>query len=204
MANLLAALSIVRQDAKSLPRRTALNEDLTPWDIAHLAAMVADGLLPEQTRVKIVGQLRESALLWLELVPLVNPTVASIFTGEEFCSLIVQCKSEWFDDLQDLHERIDCTYASEDKLALFIEIRQNLHVAKDLFYPGRTPRGWPAFVVQIDCKIFKLIEDRFAPEGICADGGAGRNKVVSALFQSARMSATSRFDELFEPFPACQ
>lgn len=132
--------------------------NLSSGSILLLAALSSYGLMPEASRSRIVREIKEHSLTWLQARPLENKVLQQIFTVGEFKAFTDQFRNDWLDDLENLFERLEGQFSSGNELELFEDFKDNMTIAERFYYPSGSPDGLSVFYSQIDARISELQE----------------------------------------------
>lgn len=118
---------------------TIHTNDLSLGSLLLLAALKSYGLLPEDSRARIVERVGEDAITWMHTKVFVSNIYQQIFTKSELDDLAARFRTEWLSNLDDLFYNLRGRFSSDNELSLYEDLKDNMEKAEPFFFPdGRT------------------------------------------------------------------
>ena len=121
-----------------------------------LAALNSWGLLPETARLKLVGEIRDHSITWLDASPLKDEILQQLFTKDELSEYAGRFRMEWLGDLPSLFDELCGRFSSVDEVSLFTDFRDNLQVAQQYLGLEEQEEEFSALYAQLNAHIEAL------------------------------------------------
>ncbi len=159
-----------------------------------LTALNSYGLLPEDSRSRIVEDLSRDAIAWMKPDVFTNKIYRQIFTDEEFDELFARFRAEWLSDLDNLFDVLRSRFTSTSEIDLFEGFKENMERAEPYFFPDGRTEPLTNFHAEIDAHISTL-EDEAPPMAPSAwSTQATTSASISAT--SSTMDSSTIFDDV--------
>ncbi|MGK9286254.1 hypothetical protein [Sinorhizobium meliloti] len=97
-----------------------------------IAALTSYGLLAEDLRQRIVADIREHSIQWLNAKPLTDTILRQVFKDSEFADYAEAFRKEWLSDIPSVFSEFG-RYGSDDEVGMYTEFKENLQVAQAYF-----------------------------------------------------------------------
>lgn len=183
----LAQMLEIRPDILKWAAEVSANY-LTLGSRLLLAALTSWNLLPETDRLRLVNDIREHSIQWLDATPLKDTILQQFFTQDELTDYAENFREKWLGDIPNLFEEFSGRFASDDELGLFTEFRDNLKIAQRYFEIEDDEGQFAELYDQLDAHI-KSLETTPLPspapnwEPKSLDGAGGTSsKTASTIF----------------------
>ena len=143
------------------------------------------GLLPEADRLKLVEEIRDHSITWLDSTPLKDESLQQIFTKVELSEYAERFRKEWLGDLPGLFDELCGRFSSDDEVSLFTDFRDNLQIAQRYFRLEEQEEEFSALYAQLDLHIEDLEATRASPIGSTRsspsfDGSSGASSAMAS------------------------
>ena len=151
----LASTVAARRDVLEWADNTTVT-DLSAGSTLLLAALNSYGLLPESTRARIVKQLGDDAITWMETQVFTDVIRRQIFTDDEFEDITERFRHEWLADLPSLLGELQHRFSSDHEIGLYEAFKENVEKAELFFFPDGPPAALEVFYADIASHIEDL------------------------------------------------
>jgi hypothetical protein len=97
-----------------------------------LAALASWGLLPEDCRLRLVKDIAQHSITWLDAEPLSDKVWRQIFTEAEFTDYAERFRKEWLADPSSVFDKLG-GFSSDDEMGMYTDFKENLQIAQRYF-----------------------------------------------------------------------
>lgn len=137
---------------------------LTLGDKLLFAALVSWDLMPEASRLRMVADIREDSIEWLNANPLDDKIIPQFFKGDEFTDYAEAFKAEWLMDIPNVFSGLRGRYSTTgDEAALYEEFKESLVIAQ-AYFGMEADEDFPVLFADLDAHIEELVSERVAQE----------------------------------------
>ncbi|NJC32357.1 energy-coupling factor transporter ATP-binding protein EcfA2 [Xanthomonas arboricola] len=136
------------------------SSNLSLGGLLLLSALNSYGYLPEESRVRIVGQLERDAIGWMQTKIFTDNIYRHIFTKKEFDELTGRFRTEWLSDLENLFFELSSRFFSDDEISLYEEFKGNMESAESFFFPEGRTDALDLFYSEITAHISSLEDEK--------------------------------------------
>ena len=152
-----------------------------------LAALSSWGLMPEVDRLKLVDQISDHSITWLDASPLRDEILQQIFTKDELFEYAERFREEWLGDFPGLFDELCGRFSSDDEVSIFTDFRDNLKIAQRYFGLEEQEEEFSTLYAQLDAHIEELEAKRSSPTSSSwkppsFDGSSGSSATTSTIF----------------------
>jgi hypothetical protein len=127
-----------------------------------IAALASWGLLPEEVRQRMVTEIREQSITWLDAKPLTDTLLQQIFKNAEFADYAEAFRKEWLSDIPGLFGEFN-RFSSDDEAEMYKEFKENLKAAQ-AYFELKSDDSFDELYAEIDAHIEELESLRSAPD----------------------------------------
>lgn len=129
-----------------------------------LAAMVSWELLPEDNRLRLVNDLSDHSVTWLDAKPLVDKILHQIFKDSEFSDYAERFRNEWLTDPAGLFSELG-RFSSDDDIGMYTDFKDNLQIAQRYFEIDEDDDAFAELYAELDAHIEELEAKTSPPDG---------------------------------------
>jgi len=173
---------------------TIHTNDLSLGSLLLLAALNSYGLLPENSRARIVEHVSENAITWMETEVFVSNIYRQIFTQHELDDLAARFRTEWLSDLSNLFDDLRGRFSSDNELSLYEDFKGNMEKAESFFFPDGRTEPLDIFYEEIGARISTLEEEEPTAEPSAWSTQATTSASISAT--SIAADSATIFDDV--------
>lgn len=120
-----------------------------------LAAMASYGLMLEESRLRLVREIAEHSIDWLDAKPLEDKVWQQIFTPAEFEEYAERFRQEWLADPSSVFGTLG-RYSSDDEAAMYTDFKDNLRIAQQYFAIDADDEAFLELYAELDSHIEEL------------------------------------------------
>lgn len=153
----------VRPDIFEWASKVSAN-GLTVSGTLLLAAMASWELLPEESRLRLVKDLSDHSIQWLDAKPLKDEILQQIFKQSEFADYAERFRKEWLADPASVFSDLG-RFSSDDEVGMYTDFRDNLRIAQRYFEIDEDDEAFAELYAELDAHIEELEAKVSSPDG---------------------------------------
>ena len=151
-----------------------------------LAAMASWELLPEDSRLRLVKDLSDHSITWLDAKPLDDKILQQIFTKSEFADYAERFRKEWLNDPPNVFSELG-RFSSDNEAGMYTDFKDNLKIAQRYFDIDENDEAFAELYAQLDAHIEELETKASSPDGSAwspppSDGSAIGSVAADTIF----------------------
>lgn len=128
-----------------------------------LAALASWELMPEASRLRLVEDLSEHSLTWLDAKPLEDKILQQIFREAEFADYAERFRKTWLADPSDVFRELG-RFSSDDEAGMYTDFKDNLKIAQRYFKIDEDDEAFSELYAQLDGHIEELEAAKPSPD----------------------------------------
>lgn len=129
-----------------------------------LAAMASWELLPEENRLRLVKDISDHSIQWLDAKPLKDEILQQIFKKAEFADYAERFRKEWLSDPASVFSDLG-RFSSDDEAGMYTDFRENLRIAQRYFEIDDDDEAFAELYAELDAHIRELEARASSPDG---------------------------------------
>lgn len=129
-----------------------------------LAAMASWDFLPEESRLRLVKDISDHSVQWLDAKPLKDEILQQIFTKSEFADYAERFRREWLADPASVFSDLR-RFSSDDEAGMYADFRDNLRIAQRYFEIDEDDEAFTELYAELDAHIEELEASASSPVG---------------------------------------
>jgi hypothetical protein len=128
-----------------------------------LAALASWGLLPEDSRLRLVKELAQQSIAWLDAKPFSDKVWQQIFTEAEFVDYTERFRKEWLADPLSVFAEL-LRFSSDDESGMYSDFKDNLQIAQRYFKIDDDDDAFAMLYAELDTHIEELKANDSSPD----------------------------------------